>query len=118
MMFFKGFLFGFGFILGTVAVVIFIIFFFKLKKKKIHATAKDWKEYLKDALANDDYAEAKFVTELILGKNDDDIVVTPENYKVLVDRDIVFDETQESISKLKVNQTFKILKQKNGKQGD
>lgn len=112
----NGFLFGFGFMCGLIIFFMISIMLIKIikKSKNTHATAGIWREYLQDALANDDYAEASFVTELLSGKHDNEEVETPANYRVHVDRELSLDENS-NIPKLKANVTYKIIKQKNGK---
>lgn len=105
-----GFLQGFGFTFGVIAAFFALIVLLKLKKKKTHAPAKDWKRYLAEAIANNDFREAQFVTELIGVKGDSEEIKTPPNYTIKVDRDIVFEETEGSKSVLKIIKNYKILK--------
>lgn len=108
----KGFLFGFGLLLGFAVFIIILILILKIKKKKKHdMPVKEWKKYLEQVLKAEDFAEAKFVTSLILNKDDDEEIKTPDGYKVIVKSDFeVHESDSENSSKIGFVKKYKVLK--------
>lgn len=111
----RGFLFVIGGVLGFVFILFVLALILKATKKKVHATAKVWREYLLSVIAAQNFDEAARVTNFVLGKKDDEEIITPPGYKIDVERDITIDENGDGPSKIKVNKNYKIIKQKDGK---
>lgn len=108
----KGFLFGFGLLFGmAVFFILFIIVLKLIKKKARNAPAKEWKKYLEQVLKAEDFAEAKFVTSLIINKDDDEEIKTPSNYIIQTKSDFEINESESGeSSKIGFVKKYKIIK--------
>jgi hypothetical protein len=103
-----GFLFGMGFFVSLIVVLILLMLMKKLRMRR--PTVLMWKEYRRKAIDSEQYDEVVFVDNLIAGKNDEDKTPMPRGYKIEEKANTILNDGGGDEVSIRVDKVYWIVK--------